>query len=483
VNDKSDAQLLRDYAERGSEAAFREIVTRHTDLVHSAALRQVDSSDLAADITQKVFVDLARKAKPVADRLAAEASLAGWLHRATRYAALNHLRDRRRWLANERQAMNQLLTNAESSADWEQIRPVLDEALDSLDDEDREAVLLRYFKNEDLRAVGRALGISDDAAQKRVSRAVERLREFFSKRNITVGVSGLAVLISANAVQCAPVALAATITAAAVLAGTTVTTSTAVATTKVITMTTLQKAIIGAVLTAAVGTGVFEAHQTSQLRDQVQTLQQQQAPLAEQIRQLQRERDEATNRLARVITENAQLESSSNEAELLKLRGEIAVLQNQRNTANQFLEATKRLGFAPAEVREYSPTNFPLNMPTAGIAYMGYSQPEAALETLLWAFRKGNQQVIMETLSSQQGFNNWQKLLNTDSTDQLANQGASFFNKIAWVNLTKKEIISDNEVLFTIFIVPNSGSANGITRQVTVKKIRDKWQVGDLILN
>ncbi|HEX5398491.1 MAG TPA: sigma-70 family RNA polymerase sigma factor [Verrucomicrobiae bacterium] len=329
MNEKSDTQLLRDYARRGSEAAFREIVTRHTDFVYSAALRQVDSSDLAADIAQQIFVDLARRAKPLGDRLAAEASLAGWLHRATRYAALNHLRDTRRRLANERQAMEQLLTNSESPADWEQIRPALDEALDSLGDEDREALLLRYFKNQDFRAVGFALGISDDAAQKRVSRAVEKLREFFSKQKITIGASGLAVLISANAVQSSPVGLAAAISTAAVFAGTTTATSTAIAATKTIAMTTLQKTIIGAALATAVGTGVFEAHQASQFRDQVQTFQQQQAPLDEQIRQLQRERDDATNRVAGMLAENAQLKSNSNESELLRLRGEVGVLRAQ----------------------------------------------------------------------------------------------------------------------------------------------------------
>ena len=88
--------------------------------------------------------------------------------------------------------------------------------MESLDETDRSAVLLRYFENKNLREVGEALGASEDAAQKRVSRAVERLREFFSKRNVTIGASGLAVLISANAVQAAPVGLAATISAAAV---------------------------------------------------------------------------------------------------------------------------------------------------------------------------------------------------------------------------------------------------------------------------
>jgi RNA polymerase sigma factor (sigma-70 family) len=329
MHEKSDVQLLRDYAEDGHEAAFRELVTRHADFVFSAALRQVNSPDLAGDIAQGVFTDLAHKARTLAEQM--PGSLAGWLHRSTRYAALNHLRDTRRRLANERQAMEQLLINSESAPDWERIRPVLDEALDSLGDEDREALLLRYFKNQDFRAVGLALGVSDDTAQKRVSRAVERLREFFSKRNVTIGASGLVVLISANAIQAAPVGLAATISAAAILAGTAVHTSTIIAATKTIAMTTLQKTFIAATLTAAIGTGIFEAHQASQLRDQVQTLQKQQAPLTEQNQQLQRERDDATNRVAGLNDELAK--ANRNNSELLKLRSEITMLK--RNPANQ----------------------------------------------------------------------------------------------------------------------------------------------------
>ena len=327
---RTDAQLLRDFAGQGDEAAFREIIGRYTDLVYSAAWRQVASSAAASDIAQSVFTDLARKAGALArgGEALPSNSLAGWLHRATRYAALNHLRDARRRLAHERLAMEQLITNSESNAGWEQIGPALDEALDNLGDEDREALLLRYFKNQDFQAVGLALGVSDDAAQKRVSRAVERLREFFSKRNMTIGASGLAVLISANAVQSAPAGLAAAISAAAFLTGTAVTTSTAIAVTKTIVMTTLQKALVAATIAALVGADIYEARQAAQLREQLQTLQQQQAPLAGQNQQLQRERDEATNRLGEILAKNDGLQSGSNAMELLKLRGEVAELEN-----------------------------------------------------------------------------------------------------------------------------------------------------------
>ncbi|MBI2928347.1 MAG: sigma-70 family RNA polymerase sigma factor [Verrucomicrobia bacterium] len=331
MQELSDAQLLREYAQRGCEPAFREIVTRHTALVYSAALRCVNSPDVACDIAQSVFTDLSRKARPLADKLAESASLVGWLFRSTRFTALNHLRDDRRRLARERQAMEQLLSNSESAPDWDRIRPVLDEAMDNLDDEDRDALLLRYFKNQDFRAVGVALGVSDDAAQKRVTRAVERLREFFAKRGVTVGASGLVVIVSANAVQAAPVGLAVAISSAAALAGTAVVATTTATATQAIAMTTLQKTLITAAFVAAVGTAIYEARQVSTLRTQVQTLQQQQAPLAEQIEQLSRERDGTASKLIALADENERL--NRNAIDLLRLRGEVAQLRKQAATS------------------------------------------------------------------------------------------------------------------------------------------------------
>jgi hypothetical protein len=176
------------------------------------------------------------------------------------------------------------------------------------------------------------LNISDDAAQKRVTRAVERLREFFSERKIAIGASGLAVLISANAVQAAPIGLATTISAisaATVLAGAAISTSTIITATQTIAMTTLQKVVITAALATTIGAGAFEAHQASQARTQNQILQQQQAPLADQLRQLQSKLTDATNQLTEVIAENEQLQSGSEKLELLKLRGEVALLHQQ----------------------------------------------------------------------------------------------------------------------------------------------------------
>jgi RNA polymerase sigma factor (sigma-70 family) len=325
----SDLELLQDYTRNKSEESFTALVNRHLNLVYSAALRQVRSPQLAEEVAQSAFTDLARNAVPLCG-MKPDTILTAWLYQVARRTAIDVVRRESRRQLREQIAVEMTNMNA-TSTDWTQIGPQLDDAMDALDDTDRAAVLLRYFENKSFREVGQILGTSDDAAQKRVSRAVERLREFFTKRNVTVGASGLVVLISANAVQAAPVGLAATISAAAVLAGTAVSTSTVIAVTKAIAMTTLQKTLITATIAAVAGAGIYEARQASRLREENQSFQQQQAPLAEQVRQLQREYDEMTNRLATLQAENIQLKSSQNSAELLKLRGEVARLQTAAN--------------------------------------------------------------------------------------------------------------------------------------------------------
>ncbi len=313
-----DLDLLREYTQKNSEDAFAALVNHHLNLVYSAAVRQVRSPQLAEEVCQSVFADLARNAQ----RLAHDTILAAWLYQVTRRTAIDVVRREARRQLREQIATEMNAINA-TTDDWTHIEPLLDEAMHALDDTDRTAVLLRYFENKSLREVGATLGTSDDAAQKRVSRAVERLREFFAKRGITVGAGAIAVVISANAVQAAPLGLAVTISAAT-LAGTTIATTATAITIKTIAMTTLQKCVLTAVLAAAIGTGIYEARQTSALRTQFQTLQLEQAA---QIQQLQHERDDATNRLASLLAENGQSKSNQNTAELLKLRGEVTRLR------------------------------------------------------------------------------------------------------------------------------------------------------------
>ena len=284
------------------------------DLVYSAALRQARSPQLAQEIAQSVFADLAL----AAGGLKPETILTAWLYAVARRTAIDVVRKESRRQLREQIAVEMNTVNA-TADDWTQIAPLLDEAMAALDETDRTAVLLRYFENKSLREVGARLSISEDAAQKRVSRAVERLREFFSKRRLATGAGGFIALISANAVQSAPVGLATAISTA-VLAGTAVQISTAITATKTIAMTTLQKSIAVATVAVAAGTGIYAAHQNAQLRGQIEILQRQQAPLAEKVQRLAESLANATNANAALQTENEQLRSDA--AELLRLRRE-----------------------------------------------------------------------------------------------------------------------------------------------------------------
>jgi RNA polymerase sigma factor (sigma-70 family) len=328
---KSDARLLREYAEHGTERAFTEIVTRHTNLVYSAAVRQTESPDLATEITQSVFIGLAQGARTLLPRLAGNASLAGWLCRSARNISLNLRRDEFRQHSRERQAMELLDPISETAPDWERLRPVLDEAMSELSEPDYDALVMRFFNQQDLRSIGRALGVTDDTAQKRVSRALDKLREHLSRRGINSAAAALTAVLSANAIQAAPAGLTIAISAAA-LAGTVISTPTLIATTKTIAMTTIQKALVTITTAVAIGTGIYEARQNSTLRGQVQTLQEQFAPLADQIHGLQQGRDDAANKLAALSQENKALKGDL--ADLPKLRGEVARLRGNAPPVN-----------------------------------------------------------------------------------------------------------------------------------------------------
>jgi RNA polymerase sigma factor (sigma-70 family) len=321
VNEQSDSQLLKFYVESRSEPVFAELVRRYTDLVYSAALRMVCDPHLAQDVTQNTFVALAKQAGQIKDRPA----LCAWLHQTARHIAAQTVRTdvRRRAREEEAATMNEPLANDNPEIAWKEIAPHLDAALAELGEADREALMLRYFQNKPFHTIGFVLGVSDDAAQKRVTRAVERLRELFAKRGVTVSAGGLAVVISANAVQAAPAGLAASLSAVS-LAQTAVS-ATVVAASKTIAMTTLQKTLVTATVAVLAGAGLFENRQAAQLRDQVQTLRQQQAASSNQLQNLQRERDEASRQLAAMRDENDRL--NRNPAELQRLRGEVASLR------------------------------------------------------------------------------------------------------------------------------------------------------------
>jgi RNA polymerase sigma factor (sigma-70 family) len=201
----TDQQLLVEYASTQSERAFAEIVARHAGFVYSAALRQTQNQTVAEEITQAVFVILARKAPA----LRRETAIQGWLFRAIRYAAMDFRKVEARRIRREREAaqMHSTDTREESESTWKQMAPWIDEALASLSARDREAVLLRFFEGKCFRDIGETFGGNENAARLRVVRAVEKLRGFFQKRGLVLSAGLLSSSLLAQPAQAAPPAL------------------------------------------------------------------------------------------------------------------------------------------------------------------------------------------------------------------------------------------------------------------------------------
>jgi RNA polymerase sigma factor (sigma-70 family) len=205
--------LVQAYAAEQSEAAFAAIVSRYVGLVHSAALRQLRDSHLAQDVTQAVFVILARKA----GKLAPDTVLSGWLYRTTLYACADvRRRESRRQRREQEALMEASIETSDSQTVWVKLEPVLDEAMARLRDRDRDALVLRFFENQSLKEIAARLGLEERAAQKRVQRALEKLRSFFARRGITFSAALIASAVAAHSVSAAPASVSALATTSAV---------------------------------------------------------------------------------------------------------------------------------------------------------------------------------------------------------------------------------------------------------------------------
>ena len=329
----NDCELMQRYAQERCESAFAELVRRYIDLVYSAALRQVGGDlHLAKDVTQRVFVDLARKA----DSVCRHPVLTGWLYTSTSYVAGNAVRAERRRRRHEHEScfMHASSDDPESES-REEVSLVLDEAMHALSRHDQNAVLLRYFENRSLAEVGVKLGLSEDAARMRVSRALEKLRKMLVRRGVTSTSAALPALLFNQTVTAAPAGMAAHVvgTAMATAAG-------AVPASAVLNFIAMRKLKVG-VISAVIVVGIA-------------------IPLASQYRAEHKRRDEnlvllqqfdelvrlppanagQSDRLAPADGSRATDESSS--SELLKLHGEVA---RPRDDARELA----RLRAAPVE--------------------------------------------------------------------------------------------------------------------------------------
>jgi len=435
-----DCDLLSRYAETQSDDAFAELVRRHINLVYSAAMRQVNGdSHLAQDVAQTVFTELARKAAALSGRQL----LSGWLYTCTHFTAAKAVRKefRRRTHEREAHAMHELCHSPASDVDWENIRPVLDKEMHKLKESDRDVILMRYFENRQLADIGEKLGLSEDAARKRVERALEKLRAFLSKSGVTA--AALAAALSANAVQVAPVGLAASL-ASASLAGTAAGVGVTFTFVKLVTMTKLQSAIVGAVVIAGVATPLV-IQQQSKLREENQALHKQ----TEQLAQIQADNDRLSNLLA--SADSSQKLASNQLSELLRLRGEVGGLRSQTNEINKLQAENQRLrsslaaGSTAKRANQTASTDEAL--PKESWAFVGYADPESAFQSTVWAASHGEVKSFLAGLSPDAPeFRDAQG----KTEDEIAARWTREFDRVTGFRIIGKEPVSNDEVILTV---------------------------------
>ena len=268
-----DGTLLNRFASEGSQEAFAEFVNRHLPLVFGTAVRRLNGDTHgAADIAQVVFLRAARDA----GQLRRHPVLTGWLYLAVRNAATDRIRAERRRTAREQTAhdLQEVLMSNDHPLEPEALKPMIDTALDDLPDREREMVLLRFFQTRSFAEIGNAFGLSEDAARKRVERALDRLRDALSRHGITSTASAVAAALGASSALAAPAGLASTIVSSAAATG-----STALAGIGFMTVTKLQASAVTALFVAG-AIGFVWQHQAatrlqadaSELRQRIRAL-------------------------------------------------------------------------------------------------------------------------------------------------------------------------------------------------------------------
>jgi len=211
----ADNELLDEFARTQSEEAFAALVDRHVNLVYSTAIRFTGNPHHAQEIAQAVFIILVRKAAGISPRVV----LSGWLYQTTRLTAANFLKGERRRQQREQEAYMQSRLSETDAAAWEQIAPLLDEAMGRLGEAERAAVVLRYFENKSAAEIAAALGSTEAAVHKRIGRAVEKLRRAFKRQGVSLPASVITGAVAVGSVQAAPVGLANSISVVALAKG------------------------------------------------------------------------------------------------------------------------------------------------------------------------------------------------------------------------------------------------------------------------
>lgn len=384
----SDAALLSRYAGTHAEEAFAELVRRHVNLVYRAALRQLGGdAHRAQEVTQGVFTLLARKAAS----LTRHPSLAGWLYTSTHFAVRDLRRSERRRLVREQEAftMHELTTDTADSADWEKLRPVLDDAMRQLSEGDREALLLRFFEAQPFAEVGAKLALSEDAARMRVERSLGKLHGLLAKRGVTSTAVAIGLMLANEASIAAPAGLAATVTGSA-LSGATVAGGGAVALKVFSFMSTtkIMAGVTGLVIVAATAITLKQEHVNTDLREQVATLRRANATVAD-VRE--------ENRRVLAAQTVARDTAAAEHDELVKLRAEKAAYLKAVE-ARQAAQGRAGGGPAVTGAKGESSSLAPGMVSTEFMANVGRATPSAAAQTIAWGLREADYNAVAGAL-------------------------------------------------------------------------------------
>ncbi len=384
----SDHELLRLFSQGGHDPAFTELVHRHVHLVYSAALRQLAGNhQLAEDVTQSVFVELAKKAA----RLQRHPALSGWLYTTTRFMAQTVARAERRRIHREKAAyaMHDSVNEPSSPDDepsWPRIAGVLDEAMHELSEGDLVAVVLRHFENRPFVEVGQRLGLSPNAARMRVDRALDKLRDRLAKRGITSSTAALGVALAGHAVHAAPLGLSTVVAGAAAAAAAAATAVPLVSLPALTAMMSLKsKLIVTGIVASIVVTPVALQYRT------IGRLRQDLAAAQTELSDLAKAGSDARRAAELAAHENAELQASK--IELLRLRGEIGPLKDQVRA----LTRSSTTGSAPAKAA-IAPNPVPREADGRELADVGSTTAETAATSLIWAVTAGRLDRLSELI-------------------------------------------------------------------------------------
>lgn len=373
-----DAELLRRYVDDRSEAAFAELVQRHLSLVYYAALRRTGGdAHLAEDVGQGVFTALAREAGSLREHPA----LTGWLYTTTRRVAAKAVRTEHRRQTREQAAhlMSELEQGPDTAADWERLRPVLDAALDELNDRDREAVLWRCWEGRAYADIGAALRVTEDAARMRVDRALDRLRDVLAKRGLTSTSAALAAALASQAALAAPTGLAASITSGALVGASVASAGVVMKTLSFMSTTKIMAGVAGLIAVAATTIAVRQQQTNEELRTQLASLRSETAA-ATTLRT-------ENQRLVATRTDE-QIAATAEHEELMKMRAEKAAYLKAAAAKAAAIRAAAEAG--GGHVPTEKPQLGPGMLPVEAMADVGRASPSAAAQTMLWALQRGD---------------------------------------------------------------------------------------------